>query len=220
MAIGVMFYVLAVANSTTRPRPETMNTSTDSARRDELNYRVPTHSDDGSDCGNMNSVLVAATRQHNNNYYHTARAHHSHSTVSRLSRRDLEQYTSRQRRKPCGDETRSHPSHASKQQADRMPQYGSHSKPEVTASETVAGEDAHYRSPQEPRPQSNPVGRAVPARRATSWPPSQLPSKRDVERKDPPKMNETSDESETPQKEGRPNTKKNPAQKEPLHMDE
>ena len=80
MAFGVMSYVLAVTISATTPRPCTMNTSTEAARRDEYSYRTTTHSDDGPDCESRNIVPAAATRQHNNNNYCTAPALHTACT--------------------------------------------------------------------------------------------------------------------------------------------
>ena len=216
MVFMTITYVLAVAISTTTPRTWTIRTPTDRAQRDEYNSRIPDYDNDGTNHKNMNSVLVAATRQHNNNSCPPAHAHYTQLTVSRLSRRGIEQFTSSQRRKPCGDGTRSHTIQACKQQHNKKHLHTSHSEPEASASEPAAGEHSSRGSPQEPQPESDPVSRTTAGRRATEQDPSCMRCRRDRSRKDPLVRSERADGNETPRKKSKHCRREPPEDKETL----
>ena len=164
MAFVVMTTELAEQISGTAPRTSTADTTSESAQRDEYNYRVPPRGNDGDDCDIIYNILLAASRQQHKTHCPT-RTHSTFPHVSRpLWRGQSGHHSSDLRRKPSEGEVLAPIWTAIKWQTQK----NLHTACLAEQWAGTAGPAYHGQppstSPQEPRTQSHCSGRHGPRR--------------------------------------------------------
>ena len=159
-----MTTVLAELISGTTPRTSTADTSSERARRDEQDFRVPPRGDDGDYCDITYNILTAANRQQLKTHGPT----HTHSTfphVSRPLRRGPSgHHSSDLRRKPSEGEVTAPIWTAIYWQTQETLNPARPVEPMASASEPAHHGQPPSTSPQEPRTQSHCSGRHGPRR--------------------------------------------------------